>query len=166
MEFVDKYDNKKQPLNITRERYDIVNGEYKLTCHFWILNEKNELLIQQRCADKKVYPGLWSTHGGGVDVGETSLDTVYREAKEELGIDVIESEIELALSYRRSDAFVDVYIIRKNVELDKIIMQKEEVSDVKWITIDELKKFIKTDEFAPNIEIYFDLLVRIIENKY
>lgn len=165
MEIVDKFNNKRQSLNITRKRYENIKGEYGLACHFWIVNDKGELLIQKRNPHKKVFPGLWSTNGGGVDSGETSLVTVIRECKEELGIDVNENEIEFALSYKRKYDFLDVYIIRKNIDLNNIIMQKEEVSDVKWITPKALKEMFNGSEVAPNLEIYFDLLMSIINNE-
>lgn len=165
MEIVDKFNNKRQALNITRERYEHIEGEYGLACHFWIVNDKGELLIQKRNPNKKVYPGLWSTSGGGVDAGETTLETSIRECKEELGIEINENEIELALSYRRKKDFLDVYIVRKNIDLKDIVMQEEEVVDVKWITPEALQGMFDSSEFAPNLKIYFDLLLNIINKE-
>lgn len=52
-----------------------------------ILNEKNELLIALRL-NKSMLGGLWEFPGGKKENGETLRETVARELKEELGIDV------------------------------------------------------------------------------
>lgn len=166
MEIVDKFNNKRQPLNKTTERYEKIDGEYKLTMHIWIQNDKGEFLIQKRSPLKKVFPNYWSITGGGVDSGETTLDTVYRECKEELGINVKEENLELVLSFKRNFDFVDIYLLKQNIELNQIIMQEEEVSDVKWVTINEIKNMIKTNEFAPNIKIYFEIFENLLDYEY
>lgn len=166
MEIVDKFNNKRQPLNKITERYEKIDGEYKLSMHVWIQNDKGEFLIQKRSPLKKVFPNYWSITGGGVDSGENTLDTVYRECKEELGINVKEENLELVLSFKRNFDFVDIYLLKQNIELNQIIMQEEEVSDVKWVTINEIKNMIKTNEFAPNIKIYFEIFENLLDYEY
>lgn len=54
------------------------------------LNSKDELLIQDRRGFKK--PD-WGFFGGGIEEGETPLEAVIRESKEELTIDLQESDL-------------------------------------------------------------------------
>ncbi len=165
MEIVDKFDNKRRPLNKTSERYDEIEGEYKQSMHVWIQNDKGEFLIQKRSSNKRSYPGKWSITGGGVDTGESTLDTVIRECKEELGIDAKIENLELMMTLKRTNSFVDIYLLKQNIEIEDIIMQEEEVDDVKWISISDLKKLMNTEEFCSAVSIYFDMLYKIIEKK-
>lgn len=166
MEIVDKFNNKRQPLNKTSERYERIDGEYKLSMHVWIQNDKGEFLIQKRSPSKKVFPNFWSITGGGVDSGESTLDTVFRECKEELGIIAEEKNLELILSFKRKADFVDIYLLKHNIELKDIIMQEEEVTDVKWVSINEIKSMIENNEFAPNIPVYIEIFEKLLNYEY
>jgi len=162
MEMVDKFDKKRLPLNKVTERYDRIEGEYKLSMHLWIQNDKNEFLLQKRSLNKKVFPGYWSITGGGVDLGETTLDTVYRECQEELGITADSNNLELVLSIKNDYNFTDIYLLKQNIDLKNIVMQSEEVSDVKWASIHEIRKMIANQDFAPNLDFYFDMFIKLI----
>ncbi len=162
MEFVEMFDNKRKALNKTTERYNYIKGEYSQGSHVWIMNSKGELLIQKRTPTKRLYPNLWSITSGGTDEGETTLDTAYREVKEELGIELKPEELELMMSYKRNHDFVDVWLARKDIKLDEIVMQKEEVADVKWVSQEELEKLIKEEQTPKSLQIYFGFLKNLI----
>ena len=164
MELVDKFNKRREPLNKTSKRYDRIDGEYCTYVHTWIMNDKNEFLIQKRSENKKIYPNKWSITGGAVDSGETSLEGAIREVNEEIGIDIDKEKAEFMLSFKRSHGFVDVWLTKQNVDLKDIVMQKEEVSDVKWVTKEELEKMIENDEVAGTVNTYFKMLMYILEN--
>lgn len=165
MEIVDKFDNKRLPLNKTTDRYNKVKGEYNQSVHVWFLNSKNELLLQKRADTKRVYPGMWAITGGAVDSGETTLDALFRECKEELDVDITLDETELLLSCQRIYDFVDIYLIKKDINIKDITMQEDEVQEVKWITIDEYKAMEKEGKIPPSITFYSDFVLKIIETK-
>ena len=52
-----------------------------------LVNEKNEVLISLR-KNKKEYDGYWEYPGGKVEEGETLEQSVIREIKEELNLDI------------------------------------------------------------------------------
>jgi 8-oxo-dGTP pyrophosphatase MutT (NUDIX family) len=54
-------------------------------------NSQGEIFIQDRRGHK---PPPWGFFGGGIAVGETSLQAVIRETKEELDLDLLESDLE------------------------------------------------------------------------
>lgn len=162
MEMVDKLDNKRQMLNRTTERSEKTNGEYRQSVHTWIMNSKGEFLIQKRSPNKKIFPNMWSQTGGGVDEGETTLQAALRECKEELGITIDLSNIELILSFKRKFDFVDVWLVKQDIDISNIVLQEEEVSEVKWSSIDEIRELMKTDKLAKSIEIYFDMFINLI----
>ena len=162
MEFVEMFDNKRKKLNKIVERYTYITGEYAQGAHVWIMNSKGEFLIQKRSSQKKLYPNLWSITSGGTDEGETTLDTVYREVKEELGIEIKPEELELMMSYKRNHDFVDVWLVRKDIDLKDITMQIEEVSEVKWASIELLENLIKENQTPKSLPIYFGFLKSLI----
>ncbi len=164
MELVDKFNKRRETLNKTTGRYEKINGEYCQYVHTWIMNDKNEFLIQKRSANKKIYPNKWSQTGGAVDSGETSLQGAIREVKEELGIDINQEKMEFMLSFKRKHGFVDVWLVKQNVDLKDVVLQKEEVAEVKWVTKEELEKMIENDEVAGTVNIYYKMLMYIIEN--
>ena len=96
MEIIDLYNGKREKLNKTfiREDGEPEDGEYKLSVHVWILNNRGEILIQKRNENLKRNPGKWAFTGGIVDSGETSVEGAIRESKEELGIDIDKNKIE------------------------------------------------------------------------
>ena len=163
MEFVDKFDNKRQALNKVTERQEKVDGEYRQSVHVWIQNSKGEFLIQKRSPNKTNFPNMWSQTGGGVEEGEITLQAALRECKEELGIDINIKHIELILSFKRKYDFVDVWLVRENIDISNLVLQEEEVSDVKWATIDEIRTLMKSSKLAKSIDIYFDMFINLID---
>lgn len=163
MEMVDKFDVRRMPLNKVTERYERIPGQYRQSVHLWIRNSEGDFLIQQRSFTKRVFPGAWSITGGAVDAGETPLEAVKRECKEELGIDLDEEKLGLSLSYRREFDFVDVYWTEQEINLEDITMDPSEVINVKYASVDEIKALAEKKEFSHSIMMYFDTLVNMYE---
>ena len=53
-----------------------------------VILKNNKVLLQKR-ADN----GMWALHGGGMELGETYLDTLKRELKEELNIEPVNPKL-------------------------------------------------------------------------
>lgn len=152
MEIVDIYDGKKNKTGKVVERSTKPElGEYRLSVHIWITNSKGELLIQRRSANKKMFPNMWNETGGAASTGETSEMTCAREFEEELGVKPNMDKAELIGSIKRKYDYVDVWHIEQDIDLNDVQMQEDEVSEVKYVTIDELKKIIEDKEFVPTI---------------
>ena len=131
-------------------RKDMPEGFYHLGADVWIINSKNEILIQKRSPQKRNEPNVWAMTGGSVIKGEDSLQTIEREVKEELGIDLDMKNIKLVKKYKIGDVWLDTYIVRQEINLEDIIMQKEEVCDVKWATFDEIEELYHSQQFMKN----------------
>ena len=164
MELVDKFNKRRESLNKTTERFEKIEGEFCQYVHTWIMNDKNEFLIQKRSANKKIYPDKWSITGGAVDSGETSLQGAIREVKEEIGIDIDKEKMEFMLSFKRKYGFIEVWLVKQNVNLKDVVLQKEEVAEVKWVTKEKLENMIENDEVVGTVNIYYRMLMYIIEN--
>ena len=155
MELVDLLNNRKELIGETCERNAVPNGKYRLSIHIWIINEKNEILIQQRSANRKKFPNMWTNTGGACLVGETSIETVFREVKEELDIIPNIDNLELIASYKREKDFVDVWVLKQNVDIKDLKFNDNEVQDAKWVTIEEWKKLLIKGQAVKSSTDYF-----------
>ncbi len=77
------------------------DGLWHKSVHVWIVNDKNQILLQQRCAEKKFYPNVWdSSFAGHVGAGEDSITSAIREGEEELGIQVDINKMNYLFTYK------------------------------------------------------------------
>lgn len=125
-------------------------GVYHQGADVWIINSEKKILIQKRSILKKLEPNVWAMTGGSVIKGETPLDTLKRETFEELGIELDITKAVKIHHYKSGHAWLDEYIVKQEIDLDDIIMQKEEVSAVKWATFDEIEKLYQNHLFMKN----------------
>ena len=164
MEIVDIYDGKKNKTGKTVERSEKpILGEYRLSIHIWITNSKGEILIQRRSANKKMFPNMWNETGGAAISKETSEMTCAREFEEELGVKPNMNKAELIGTIKRKYDYVDVWYIKQDIDLKDIKMQKDEVSEVKYVTLQELNQIIENKEFVPTITPSLNMFLNYLE---
>lgn len=136
-------------------------GLYHLVAHIWYRNKKGELLVQRRALERELAPGLWACTGGSATRGEDIEAALIRESREEMGITPDLSSAMHVLSYTTADCYTRVYIVPFDGDVSDLTLQKEEVMDAKWITVQELESLIgKGDVFWQYR--YLDLLVRFL----
>ena len=163
MELRDLYDeNKKLTGETIYKGQDVPKGRYYITVVVFIQNSKNEFLLQKRVKNKD---GKWATTGGHPISGKTSKQGIIAEIKEELGIDVVEENIKLFKTIKTEDDFVDIYYLKEDIDIKKIRIQKEEVEDVKWATVDEIKELIKNAAFSESHAKFFELSLKYLKLK-
>ena len=73
-----------------------------------------------------------------------------------------ENNLEYIMSYKLRNIVVQVYVLYQDVDVSKIKLQEEEVSDYKFVTDDELKNMIKNRETAGSIN-YFEFFNRVLK---
>ncbi len=151
----------------TREECHTENpGFYHKPAWTWAYNSKGQILIQKRSMKKKRFPGLWDmTCAGHVDAGESSVMGAIREAKEEIGVDVREDEMQFMFEYIEDDAWEigQVFFFKIDKEAEEITLQEEEVEEVRWVSLDELKELLYSDKFVPMDKEYKDLVIKKFE---
>ena len=133
-------------------------GEHILVVHVCIFNREGKLLLQQRSAQKKSYPGYWYVSvAGGVRAGETGREAAMRETREELGLELtIRDAAAVTLAFE--GGFDDYYIIDADVPLEAMTLQAEEVQAVRWATREEVVQLLREGVFAPYWESFLHLL--------
>ena len=169
-EIIDELNDKGEVIGQIDKDLAHKEGRLHKAIHLWILNKKNEVLLQYRCKDKKLYPDTWDVSvGGHVSAGEDTKAACLREAKEELGIEIKEKDLEYITTLREellyedinSQELVDVFMIRKDVKLKDIKLQEEEVGSVKYVTVNELFELIDTNQLLPHGE-EFNIIKNIL----
>ena len=151
MELVDLYDENRVPLGRVAERHaEKGPGEYRMVVHVCIFNSQGQLLIQRRSPEKTVWPELWDVSiGGGVDAGETSRQGAEREVSEELGYDLDLTGLRPAVTVNFEGGFDDFFVVTRDMDLGDLRLQKEEVSDVRWVTLEETLAMLDNGTFIP-----------------
>lgn len=137
-------------------------GFYHLGVDVWIVNSENKILIQKRSPNKKNSPNVWAMTGGSNIKGETSLQTIEREVKEELGIQLNVSDLSLLKRYKTGNVWLDEYFVKQEIDLKDIVMQESEVCDVKWATYEEVQKLLENGQF---IENRWEFVGELIKNR-
>ena len=167
MELWDLFDKNRRPLHRTHVRgVPMRRGEYHLVVFVWIFNSCGQMLLTKRSPEKKTYPNFWSPTGGAVQAGETSLQAIARELREETGIQADRTEFKLLTSacVASRSYFSDIYSLQKDVPQSEIVLQEGETCDAKWVSKAEFEAMIAAGEIAPpDVERYRSLQERFDE---
>lgn len=123
------------------------DGEYHLVVHIYIINKKDEFLIQKRSMKKELMPGIWDITGGSVVSGEDSLTGAIREVKEELGITLSPGQLFLVDRLKRKNSFADIWAAYADITVDDVVMQEDEVDEVKFVSDRDIIKIIFEAEY-------------------
>ena len=103
-----------------------------------------KILVSKRSMNKKYFPGFWEVLGGNLEFGEDFKDCVIREVKEEINCSINGLEhLHSRTMYLNDLMYITVAYYGELVETP--VFNKEEISEIKWISQDELGNF----EFCP-----------------
>ena len=143
MELVDIVNENNELTGQVEERWKAIEkGLWRRTVSCWIMNEKGEILLQKRAPNKRRNPNKWAKTGGQVDSKETPEEAIFREVKEELGIEIPKEQIKVVEIKKNilNKHFAYNYIFTVDYKLEEYLLQKEEVEEVKYFTIEEIEK--------------------------
>ena len=162
MELRDLYDSKKVLTGEVIKKGDIVpTGRYYITVVVLIENDNHEFLLQKRVKSKD---GLWAFTGGHPKSGESSIEGIVTEIKEELDISVKQNELTLFKTIRTDDDFVDIYYLKKNININDIHIQKEEVDKVMWASRDDIQKLINENSFSSSHKEFYNHCIDFLDS--
>ncbi len=122
------------------------DGKLHRAFSIFVFNSKGELLLQRRALSKYHCGGLWTnTCCSHPRKGELLEEAVHRRLLEEMGFDCELREV-FSFSYKAKfdngliENEID-HVFMGNFEGEPVI-NKEEVEEFKWISVDDLKKDI------------------------
>lgn len=120
-----------------------------------IFNSKNEMMLQRRALSKYHCGGLWTNACCSHQrENEKLIDAAHRRLKDEMGFDTALNEL-FSFHYKvnfengLTENEID-HVFVGNYDKNPII-NKDEADDYKWVSLDELKNWMKTrpKEFTP-----------------
>ena len=160
MEYLDIVDEQGQPTGeIISRTLAHTKGIRHRTAHIWIVRRKNEhfqVLMQKRAMSKDSFPGKYDTSSAGhIQAGDEPLASGLRELAEELGIHAKPEDLaftgcihgsfaeEFHGKIFRDNEIAFVYVYQQPVDIETLVLQKEEVESVRWMEYEECLRRIQ-----------------------
>lgn len=158
--FIEKNKIKNIPI-LPKEIKKIINKNYFLkyekSCGAIIIDNEKALIIKQTNEN-------WSFPKGHIEQKETEEETAIREIKEEVGLNVIlDTNFRKTIFYcpDKQDTLKEVVFFLAKPLNDKITIQKEEVLDYKWESLQNIKEIFK----ETNIQEVIDYALEYIKKE-
>ena len=140
------------------------NGTWHGSIHILIVNlNHDKTLLQKRCEFKDLYPNTWDIAvGGHISAGENDITSAKRELEEELGLNPAQYELEFVGKTTErlnnngviSNEWVSIFVVYADIDINTIVLQEEEVSEIRWCSKDELNSFIQQNIIIPHVREY------------
>ena len=154
MEYLDIVDEQGQPTGeIVSRTFAHTKGVRHRTAHIWIVRRENEhfqVLMQKRAMSKDSFPGKYDTSSAGhIQAGDEPLASGLRELAEELGLHAKPEDLAFAGCIHgnfaeefhgkifRDNEIAFVYVYQQPVDIETLVLQKEEVESVRWFDLEE-----------------------------
>lgn len=176
MEYLDVLNENGEFLGKKRSRRDCHNlGLWHRVTYGFLFNEYGDVLLQKRSTNKKSWPDLWDVSvSGHISAGEYGKNALKREIEEEIGLIVNINQLEYFASSKShqvvgkkiNNHFNDCYIINVDIDIDDLTPLKEEISELKWFTKNQVIRRIHNNfnGLTPK-EGYWNFLLQIYKIK-
>ena len=89
---------------------------------------------------------MWETTSGGAIAGDDAITGTLRELEEELGIKADKKDLKFIGSYARVNDYVEVFLLKSNVNVDELKLQDDEVQAAKWVPISTFESIIASGQ--------------------
>lgn len=105
---------------------------------------------------------MWECVGGSVVKGEDSLLGAIREAKEEVGVDLMPENGQVLFTKTRKiiegkifNDIMDVWLFEYDGEVDLGNATMDEVAQVAWMNREQIKELFEHNMFVDTLEYFF-----------
>ena len=174
-------DNKKIYKGRIIQANELNNQQYLGGVSCFIIDENGKVLIEKR-GNTKITAGEVDLCSGHIDNNETPTQAMIREYVEELhngseeerevarneAINKIKKIEELDLIFenkgKQRKFFIQFYVMR--TDLKNITAQKEEISDIDWIPMQELFELIRTGKTKFPYDIRYEKIFNQVQKHY
>jgi 8-oxo-dGTP diphosphatase len=101
-----------------------------------IIRDGKTLLAKRKGAHGS---GMWGSMGGHIEFGESPIETVKREAREELGIEIGNVEFAMVMNMiREGKHYLDVSFTAEIVSGEPKIQEPERIEAIEWFALGNL----------------------------
>lgn len=152
------------------------DGDWHKAAHIWIINDRHEILLQRRSANKDSHPNMLDIScAGHLSAGDSSIDGALRELQEELGLVVNAEDLHFIKTFKHSsrygdnflnNEFDDMYILKTDKTTKDMTIQEDEVAEIFFVPFTQFKQMVA--DRAPDLlrhddefEILFELFNHI-----
>lgn len=138
-----------------KEKNELEPSDINRSSALWITNKGGNILLAKRALSKEHDPGKWGPAvAGTVEEGETYDSNIIKEAEEELGLANIKPVQGPKEKFSGEHKFFGQwYLLTFNGPIDDLVINKNEVEEVKWFSVEEFKKALKEkpEEFVSSM---------------
>lgn len=121
-----------------------------------VIIKEGQLLMMKRSIKKIAGPGIWETLSGRVEVNEDPYDAIFREIKEEAGVEVeVEKRpIDLYMTTRLKKPML--LVVYKAKYLSGEVKLSDEHSEFKWASPEEFAQISPLTRLSKSISLAFE----------
>ena len=89
-----------------------------------------------------------------IDAGETPIEGLEREIREELGIIIDRNKAKFFKTVIDDDRHIikDIYLYKENIDIKSLNFSDKEVSDAKYVSIDEYMQMFHNGDIVYNVD--------------
>lgn len=117
-----------------------------------VIKRGDRIFIQKR-PPVGLMAGLWEFPGGKIEKGESAVDAIHREIREEVGISIKNVKVIKRIKHAYTSFKVDLHCFEAEHEGGKVSLNF--ASDGKWVKLSELKEYPFP---AADVQLITDLL--------
>jgi len=125
-----------------KDRKNLAKRDIYRVSALWLTNSHGQVLLAKRAKTKLHDPLKWGPAvAGTVENGETYYSNIIKEIDEEIGVSNV--TLTKGPKIRRSgkyNHFTQWFFLCFDKDIDEFQIQKDEVEEIKWFPINQLKK--------------------------
>ncbi|WP_297278299.1 NUDIX domain-containing protein [uncultured Brachyspira sp.] len=159
-EIWDIYDrNKNKTGRFHKRGLPLNKDDYHIIIHAWVVNSNDEVIITKRHESKRICPNMWECTEGSILAGESSVEGAVRELEEEIGLSFKKEEAVFLTSFvlEESNTIVDSFMFRRDVKIEDLVLQENEVSDVLIVNREKYLEMCKKGDIISSIRYFYDI---------
>jgi mutator protein MutT len=125
---------------------------------FILMDSDGKIVLQHRDGNAPTKKNMWAFFGGGIDKGETPEQTVRREAREELGIELKNLKFFNRYEFQESYGFIEksVFVAELDNSVEELKKQQEEGDGLGLFSFEETKGLEMSENDMKILKDLFD----------
>lgn len=116
-------------------------NRYKIKIASYLILKKDNKILLSRRFNTNWADGMYSLPAGHIDEGETPLETIIREAKEEVDVLISPLNTRIVHIHFQRDVYVDFYFETTEWTGKIIINEPDKCDKIIWVKVDEIENY-------------------------